>query len=486
MSIRLRLTILYSTIVALTLILFSAVLYVSQAQKTLSIIKSDLAQRGGRASFAWNSAHETLGWGGAQPWMAPPDRPEFDQARQALQPVVQEARTRDALRLLDGNGIPLDIGVNETTEDLPISQKGLTRLQSGAPWTEIVAGQTERWYVYNEPVFVEGQTIGIIQMARSLADRDRGLRALGIALGLGVVLTTMIASAAGWALAGVTLRPIHRITQAAHEIGQTQSFSSRVQHAGPNDELGQLATTFNEMLSQLEGSYRQVTHALQAQRDFVADVSHELRTPLTTIRGNLDLLRRHPPLPGGEQVEIMTDLADETERLSRMVRDLLVLARADAGQELPIATLNVTTIACDVCRQAQVLAPERTLRCDGAAELRAAANEDALRQSILILLDNSIKYSEGLIAITTEDAGSEVLVRVTDRGPGMSAELQARIFDRFYRGDVSRSTPGYGLGLSIARALMEAQHGRIDIESRIGEGSTFTLALPKSPDAPPA
>ena len=139
---------------------------------------------------------------------------------------------------------------------------------------------------------------------------------------MGSVLTTLVAFGGGWFLAGTTLKPVTEMTQTAQAIGQARDFSARVQYDGPEDEIGHLATTFNEMLSQLEEGYHQVTHALQVQRDFVADVSHELRTPLTTIRGNLDLLKRNPPVPQTERLDILDDLTSERERLSRLVNEL--------------------------------------------------------------------------------------------------------------------------------------------------------------------
>jgi signal transduction histidine kinase len=291
------------------------------------------------------------------------------------------------------------------------------------------------------------------------------------------VLTTLIAFGVGWTLSGVTLRPIHRITQTAREIGEARDFSSRVEHPGPNDELGRLATTFNEMLAQLQHGYQQVTHALQVQRDFVADVSHELRTPLTTIRGNLALLQHDPPLPQDEQDDILDDLIGESERLSRLVIDLLTLARADAGRQLELAPTDVNSIINEVCRQVRLLSPEREIVCESALSITALANEDALKQVLLILLDNAVKHTQGPIHIELNASDDDIAICVQDEGPGISEELQQRIFDRFYRGDTSRSTPGFGLGLSIAQALIEAQKGSLEVMSQVGKGSTFAVRL---------
>lgn len=477
MSIRLRLTVLYSAILALTLITFSAVLYGAQSRYSRAIVERDLAHTAGQITMGWTRIQHDSGVRLPLPWIGP----EGERAREALQPLMRAGRARDMGYIRDAEGTPINLSVNEKWEALPLSQEGLAHLQNGSVWVEIANDDEGRILIYNQPVIVNDDLLGIVQLSRSLADRDRSLRSLGGTLLTASVLTTVIAFGIGWTLSGVTLRPIHRITQTAREIGQARDFSSRVEHLGPNDELGQLATTFNEMLSQLEDGYQQIARALQVQRDFVADVSHELRTPLTTIRGNLALLERIPALPQAEQEDILRDLISESERLSRLVSDLLTLARADAGRKLELGPVDVQPLLEEACRQARILAPDREINHDGgnSTNLTAYANEDVLKQVLLILLDNAIKHTGGPIRISLADGDQHVTIRVQDSGPGMPDELQHRIFDRFYRGDISRTTLGFGLGLSIARALAEAQQGTITVESEIGKGSTFVVNVRK-------
>lgn len=466
MSIRLRLTLLYSAILALTLVVFSSVLYATQAQYTMKAIENDLLASANRIVpmlFVGELGRERTH---PLPWM-----------NRGLE--MRDLRTRDTVRLLDVDGEPLDLAVNEGTEDLPLSHEGLEQLRSGAPWVEVTRGEEGRVLTYSLPVIGSGETIAIVQIGRSLADRDRALYALGVTLVLGSALTTVVAFGIGWVLAGVTLRPIQRITQAAREIGRTRDFGSRVPYRGPNDELGRLAKTFNGMLSQLERAFQKTAHALQVQRDFVADVSHELRTPLTTIRGNLALLQREPPVAPAERREILGDLSGESERLIRLVTDLLTLARADAGRKLACEPTAITPLVDDACRQARLLKPELEIACDGPDDVVAMADPDALKQVLLILLDNAIHHATGPVHVVLGEENGRATVSVQDSGPGMPAELCERVFDRFYRGDESRSTPGFGLGLSIAQALVEAQGGAIAVESQVGTGSTFTVELPK-------
>ena len=374
----------------------------------------------------------------------------------------------------------MDSPINQDSISYPISEEGLNLLQDGASWAEIINGEEERLLVYNHPIIQTDSTIAIVQAARSLADRDRSMQALGITLSAGSALTTLVGFIVGWFLSGTTLKPVKQITQTANAIGHARDFSARVQYQGPEDEIGNLAMTFNEMLSQLEEGYQQVTHALQVQRDFVADVSHELRTPLTTIRGNLDLLKRNPPLPPADRDDILNDLSGESERMSRLVNDLLILARADAGRTLVCERVDIGAVVEDACRQMQVLAPECEIVPGNTPTARAHANEDAVRQVVLILLDNAIKHAVCPILLTVEDIEDQVSIRIQDSGPGMPEEELQRIFDRFYRGDESRSSPGFGLGLAIARTLIIAQHGNLEAKSEVGKGSTFIISLPKA------
>jgi signal transduction histidine kinase len=479
MSIRLRLTLMYSLILALTLILFSSVLYVAQSRYTLRIVRNDLATAAHQLTRAWERVRPEMRGGMPGPGIRRPGGGESGPRLQALQMLLGTRPTRDIVRILNPDGTPLDIPLNAESAALPINAAGLAQLRRGRPWIQIVPTDEGRMLVHHQPLQepIDGrrETIAIVQVARPLTDRDRALRSLGLALISGSVLTTLVAFGAGWGLAGITLRPIQRITQTAREIGEARDFSSRVPHPGPNDELGRLATTFNAMLTRLEDAYQHVAHALQVQRDFVADVSHELRTPLTTIRGNLALLQRTPPLPEAERQDVLDDLIGESERLSRLVRDLLTLARADAGRKLALDAVDLPPLITEVCRQARLLAGDRELTCEPGEGLVARANEDALKQVLLILLDNAIKHSDGPIHVGATASTSHVIIEVRDQGPGISPELQQRIFDRFYRGDTSRSTPGFGLGLSIAYALVKAQKGHLEVESEVGVGSTFMV-----------
>jgi signal transduction histidine kinase len=363
---------------------------------------------------------------------------------------------------------------------LPLSHTGLQACQGGQSWTEVTATESGRLLVYSQPVAPYTSAGGVVQVARSLADHDQSLATLGNILIVGGLVATISACGVGWVLAGAALRPIHRIAETAQAIGAERDFGRRVDYAGPPDEIGRLSKTLNAMLTELQAAYRQAEQALQAQRRLVADASHELRTPLTTIRGNLGLLRREPPIHAEDREAVVADMADETDRLIRLVNNLLLLARSDAGRPLRSEPVPIKPLIDDVGRQARLLGAGRTVECDNALNAAVVGDRDAIKQVLLILLDNALKYTpaRGTITIVTALADGQVTISVRDTGPGIAPDALPHIFERFYRSDASRTGAGAGLGLAIAKELIEAQRGAIRVESRLGQGSVFTVTLP--------
>ncbi len=346
-------------------------------------------------------------------------------------------------------------------------------MQNQKEWWQTATVSDEKMLIYSRPVIVDNKVVYIVQLARPLTERDRTLQSLATTLLIAGSLMIIIAFGIGWFFAEITLRPIHRITQTAQTIGDERDFTRRVDYTGPPDELGQLANTFNSMLSRLQDAFQKVEHSLQMQRDFVADVSHELRTPLTTLRGNLGLLRRIPP--PDEQADILNDMVDESDRLIRLVNDLLSLARADAGRNLAKEPVDASSILDETCRQARQLEPQRQINLDLPLDLKVIGDRDAIKQIFLIALDNALKHSTENINVSAERKGSLVEIRVQDFGEGIPSDKLEHVFDRFYRGDGTASISGFGLGLSIAKTLIEAQDGEILMKSELGKGSTVIL-----------
>jgi two-component system OmpR family sensor kinase len=353
-----------------------------------------------------------------------------------------------------------------------------------------------------------GQTniIGMLVVAKSMDDVDDTfflLRTLLLIAGLVILLGAL---AGGWVIATQVLHPLTEIVLTARTIAANArgtrigGLSRRVRRPPGRDEMTQVVDTFNEMLAALE-------NVTSAQRRFVADASHELRAPLTTIQGNLAFLQRHvDELPTEERRTMLTDAYEETLQLARLVEDLLLLARADASAEMPIAMRERTDKAvADNTQQESLLELDhavlhlvrqlsRRLSVEGSRlklevgriePVKVWGDEESLRRVTLILLDNAIKYTSttdeagaGRIKVSLERVGKEAVLQIRDNGIGIDAADLPHIFERFYRADRARSRQGTGLGLSIARTLMEQFGGRITAESIPGQGSTFSVWLP--------
>jgi len=340
------------------------------------------------------------------------------------------------------------------------------------------------------------QVAGVVLVAKSQEDVNGALSTLGRILLIGDLVAIFCALLGGWLIAESSLRPITTITRAASAIARDASaagLGTRVRYRGARDEVGELVTTFNEMLASLE----QVSNA---QRRFVSDASHELRAPLTTIRGNLELLRQAPNLSDEERAEIVDDAYVEAERMSSLVNDLLLLARVDAAASSHGAratlideqlsgrreVVEMDQYAMDLYRSGQshlrALHKQIRLAVTEIAPVSVKADPGQIRQLGMILLDNAIKYTprDGSIRIAVSQLGPLATLTISDSGIGINEEDLPHIFERFYRADRARERDehGSGLGLAIARWIVEAHHGEMKVESAPGKGSVFTVTLP--------
>ncbi|MEZ4620542.1 MAG: histidine kinase dimerization/phospho-acceptor domain-containing protein [Caldilineaceae bacterium] len=260
------------------------------------------------------------------------------------------------VQVRNASGTIIDRTPNLGINALPVNVSTAPSSDSGSAWVDIVFMNDERRLVYNQPIANQEGDYALLQISNLLTDHDRSLSNLARVLVVGNLLTILAAFGTGWWLAGVGLRPIFRLAQAMLTIGHTRDFAQRINYTGTDDEIGQLAATFDQMLAELEDAHRQTEQTLQTQRRFVADASHELRTPLTTVRGNLDLLRREPPISDPDRMAVLADLVEESDRLIRMVNHLLVLARADVQPPEWQEPVSLKSVFDHVQRQVKQLA----------------------------------------------------------------------------------------------------------------------------------
>ncbi|MBA3533330.1 MAG: HAMP domain-containing histidine kinase [Ardenticatenales bacterium] len=329
-----------------------------------------------------------------------------------------------------------------------------------------------RWRFYVRPLPSEGEYL--IAVA-SLSPIDGSVETLRHLLPLLALVGAAITLLAGGLLAGRALSPVAVLTETARTIARSHELGRRVPVGDRQDELGRMALTFNEMLASLE-------QAAQLQQRFVADASHELRAPLTVIQANLELLERQPQMPLQEQREVLAEASRETRRLARLVADLLALARADAGVPLRHTTVELDRVLLEALRETRHLAKGQSLGVGTFEPLQVRGDEDRLKQLVLIVLDNALKYTPpgGKVSLALRQSGAMAELCVQDDGVGIPSEALPHVFDRFYRADPARSHDpgGTGLGLPIARWIVQQHGGRMTLESELERGTTVRIYLP--------
>jgi len=260
----------------------------------------------------------------------------------------------------------------------------------------------------------------------------------------------------------------------AQTIARSRDFAHRLSVPPHQDELGQLATTFNTMLGSLGQAY-------QAQQRFVGDASHELRAPLTAIQANLELLERRPDMPPADRQEAVAEASREAHRLTRLVADLLTLARADAGSGLRRQRVELDQVLLAVMHQARHLVHGQQVSVGALEPIWVQGDPDRLQQLLLILVDNAIKYTPpgGQITLSLRRQDGRAVMTVQDTGVGIAATDLSHVFERFYRADPARARDpgGSGLGLAIARWIVDQHGGEMTLHSTPGQGTTVTISL---------
>lgn len=346
-------------------------------------------------------------------------------------------------------------------------------LQEGATLNYAVRGESTM-RVLTTPIYEDGELVAYLQVARLVDSIESFSRFLVISLFVGFAGASASLFLA-ILLTPSSFKPLEDMAAVARQITNADDLSRRVPYTERTDEIGVLARSFNQLLERLERLF-------QTQQRLLADVSHELRTPLTAIRGNVDLMRRM----GDADPESLEIIQEEIERMTRLVGDLLLLARADAGG-LPLEKKKVEfdNLLFEVYRQVRLLGKSVEVKVTEVDQVCIMGDVDRLKQLLLNLISNAMKYTPagGVVEVSLSKKNGWAYLMIKDTGVGIPAEDLPHIFDRFYRVDKARARGqagkgGAGLGLAIAKWIAQAHGGNIDVSSTVGEGTTFTIILP--------
>ena len=477
-SVRTRLTVWYSVVLGVVLVLLAVVTYVIYQRNLMQRTDANLAELAN--AFATTFATEL------------PDNSDENGVKEAARESMMEHRFRDTIfAVLDAGGSVL-ISSLELPNAGPAREHVTTDIFSTPEFREIAANPDMRIRDWKKMAggrdglrpFVRMLTAGKqsyrLVLLQSLHSQEELLEDIRDTFLFVIPVALLLASAGGYFLARKSLAPVAAMATQARGMGAA-NMHARLAVANQRDELGQLALSFNQLLDRLEETF-------ERQKRFIADASHELRTPVAILRGETEVTLSRADRSPEEYRETLGILRDESQRLARIIEDLFTLTRADAG-EYPITAsdLYLDELATDVLRRARSLAMAKntTLASDITPELPFRGDEALLRRMLLNLLDNAIKYTPagGTITLVCRRREREYLLSVTDTGEGITAELQQRVFERFFRVDKARSRQegeqgGAGLGLSIARWIAKAHHGRLELTRSEASGSTFTVVLP--------
>lgn len=334
-----------------------------------------------------------------------------------------------------------------------------------------------RLRVLTIPIETSRGPVGILQLAIDLTIVDITLSTLSLVLIILLIIALVVAAILSWVVTRQTLNPLMVVTEFAREITETKDLSRRIpiNDQQSEDEVGQLIFSFNETLGRLD-------QILISQKQLVTDISHELRTPLTVIKGEVGLMKKYKQL----DMESLISIENEVDRLTRLVGNLLFLSQAESG-EIPLNNKKfaLDELVCEVFHHINTLAADRLeIQINQMDQIEIDGDRDRVKQVLINLLGNAIQYTPegGKISINLLDDDENAKLTINDNGPGISKKDLHNIFNRFYRGEKSRTrsiNSGFGLGLSISQYIVNMHNGKISVDSEIGQGTTFTVTLPK-------
>ena len=458
LSLRARLALIYTGLLAAALMTFGASMYVVLRDQLESSFDSRLLANAEHAAGAL--AQEVDATGSLHPSAALID---------------QFASTGGRVVVLGPVGTIVVDSAPSGTPAIPVSATDLAAADAHSHAVDELTMGADRVRLTVEPVGGSGgRPVGYVVWADSTRSLDGVLGTVGAALVIGGLVVVAGALGVGLVLARRALAPVADVTETARAIALSGDFAARVDEGHRRDELGELAVAFNEMLGALEQNH-------QALQRFLGNASHELRTPLTTIRANLDLAER-TGLADDERHAILVDARDEAERMGRLIQDLLALARAESGVRLELAPVELDAVLVESIRRERQGAPHVRMTVESVVPAVVDGDRDRLRELFGILLDNAARYTPkgGRVSARLDTTSGHAVVRIVDTGIGIGDVEPDRLFERLYRGTQARQMrpSGTGLGLAIARWIVDAHGGSIALSPRPGGGTVATIELP--------
>lgn len=451
MSLRLRLTLLYTTIMGGILLIFGAAVYVLISIILLNQVDTMLAA----------AARDIIGVTRVNPVG---ELIVLDQL-----PLDMNPNARFQVWNADGTLVETSPSIGPMSSSLdPIGLRAATTIYTDS----YVEGVHMR--VLSVPLEAGQRVVGTLQVGASIALVDATRSNLLSIMTAITVVAVILVGFGSWGVLGSVLSPLDTIAETVDQINRADDLSRRIPHLGQSqDEISDLVVSFNQTLERLESLFT-------SQQRFLADVSHELRTPLTVIKGNVDLMRRMKEV----DEESLNSIAQEAGRLTRLVGGLLMLAQAESGKlALNFTAVELDLLLTEVFTEMQVLARSKvSVHLNDIDQAVVRGDRDRLKQVFLNLVANAIQYTPhgGDIFVSLSRVGDQARVIIRDTGPGIPAADLPHIFDRFYRAEKSRTrsqTSGFGLGLSIAQWIIEQHGGQIKVESKEGQGTTFVIWL---------
>ena len=457
LSIRAKLTLWYLGLAALVLVAFAVAIYFYFSRGLLNAIDASLRNNAER--IAQGVGHPSAAEEPSQPGV-------LILAPQFLSVVDREGKVTDQIPDAEGH-------------EVPVIKPALERAAN--EWTpqfdEVSLSATEHVRIITWPARDEDGEMFFVVVGQSLRDVQRAQKQLVLLLAIANPAALLLASLGGLWLAKKALSPVDRLTRAAERIGRG-NLTERVEEPRSRDEIGRLAATFNQMIGRLE-------QAFERERHFTADASHELKTPLAVLRGDIEVALRRQRAPE-EYQRVLTSSLEEIARLTKLTEDLLTLARSDADESvLEREQVQLDQLAPEACAYMAALADSAgvSLTYDPPpSEILVEGDQKRLQQLLVNLLDNAIKYTPpgGSARLALAAKGSSAVIEVSDTGRGIPASALPHIFERFYRQTDPRDSrvTGFGLGLAISKWIADAHGGSIEVDSREGQGSRFTVRLP--------